>query len=191
MDNTLQLTVIRLEPPFLASTGFLELKAISEHSTRVMDNKIACKKLAETSNLFTGPRQYRVCACKCGTALLPSFIGRYASEECMSRSGRGHQAKAPRKAPPEKVSLKEGDSAPSPKVSRYCREGRAEVGFPPAKSRCQIRWAKQALQDIEQGREVETQMCMDEIRALAETPEAGLPWRTSDLRRSAQKAKEA
>jgi hypothetical protein len=62
------------------------------------------------------------------------------------------------------------------------------VGYPPAKSKSQIRWARFALEQIAAGRHVETSMSVDEIRALAATPEDGLPWKAASPR---PKAKEA
>jgi hypothetical protein len=164
MAHTPQLTIVRPEPLALINAEFLELKACSEHSARAMDNKIACKKLAETSNLFTGPRQYRVCACKCGAAPLPGFPGIYASDECETRDRRAKGLKVRPKAKRRKVFWKGGEHTPSPNVSRYSREGDSGEGYPPAKSRSQVRWAKRALEELEAGREVKTQMCIEEIK---------------------------
>jgi hypothetical protein len=182
MAHTSQLTVVRPEPLALTSTKFLELKARSEHSVRAMDNRIACKKLAETSNLFVGPHQYRVCGCQCGVAILPGFTGVYASGECETRDRRAKGLKVRPKVMRERDSQKEGNPAPSPKVSRYSREGRGGEGYPPAKSRSQFRWARYALSEINAGRHVDTSMSVEEIRALAATPEDGLPWHVAHLK---------
>jgi hypothetical protein len=190
MAHTPQLSVVRPEPLALTSTEFLELKARSEHTARGMDNRIACKKLAETSHLFVGPRQYRVCACRCGAAPLPGFPGVYASDECETRDRRAKGLKVRPKAKRERVSQKGDRPAPSPKVSRYSRGGGGGEWYPPAKSRSQVRWAKHALEEIAAGRHVDTQMCAEEIKALAATPEDGLPWRAADLK-ATKKAKEA
>jgi hypothetical protein len=88
MAHTPQLTVARPEPQPLTRTEFLELKARSEHSAGGMDNRIARKKLAETSNLFVGRCQYRVCACRCGAAPLPGFAGVFAIPERETRDRR-------------------------------------------------------------------------------------------------------
>jgi hypothetical protein len=130
MARTPQLTIVRPEPLALINAEFLELKARSEHSARAMDNKIACKKLVETSNLFTGPRQYRVCACKCGAAPLPGFSGIYASDECETRDRRAKGLEVRPKAKRRKVFWKGGERTPSPKVSRYSREGDSGEGYP-------------------------------------------------------------
>jgi hypothetical protein len=74
--------------------------------------------------------------------------------------------------------------------TRYYRKSGSVGEYPPAKSRSQIRWAKRALEDLEAGRDVETQMCVEEIKALAATPEEGLPWRAANLRDN-RKVKEA
>jgi hypothetical protein len=58
---------------------------------------------------------------------------------------------------------------------RYFREGDSGEGYPPAKSRSQVRWAKRALEELGAGRGVKTQMCIEEIKALAATPEDGMP----------------
>jgi hypothetical protein len=155
-----------------------------------MDNRIAYKKLAETSNLLVGLRQYRVCACGCGAAPLPGFAGIYASPKCETRDRRDKGLKVRPKVTRERDSQKEGNPAPSPKVSRYSREGRVGEGYPPAKSRSHFRWARYALSEINAGRHVDTSMSVEEIRALAATPEDGLPWHAADFK-ATKKAKEA
>ena len=58
---------------------------------------------------------------------------------------------------------------------RYFREGDSGEGYPPAKNRSQVRWAKRALEELEAGRKVKTQMCIEEIKALEATSEDGMP----------------
>ena len=172
------LSVVHPETPALMRAGAAEARIESARSGRRMDDRLAARRLAETSALLIGPRVFRGCRCGCKATLMPAFDGIYASQECedKDRTARGLKVKS-------KGRIKDTPQDLSPSiVPRYLRKGGSAEEYPPAKSRSQVRWAKRALEEIEAGRPVETQMCVAEIKALAATPEEGLPWRAADLR---------
>jgi hypothetical protein len=178
------LTIVRPEIPALARPDAAESRIKSARSLRRMQDMSVAHKLAETSALLTGPRVFRSCRCGCRAALLPGFDGIYASPECEDRDRVAHGLRPKSKGKVKATS----QGAPPSQVSRYVREESVRAGYPPAKSRSQIRWAKFALEQIAAGRHVDTRMSVDEIRALAATPEDGLPWKVNSPK---PKAKEA